>query len=102
TPEGKWLWPGFGDNSRVLKWMCDRVEGKVGAKKTAIGLLPQAADLDLNGAKIPNENVTELLRVDEAAWKAEVPEIDQYFALFGTRLPPRVKQQLRGLAERLG
>ena len=102
SSQGKWLWPGFGENSRVLKWMCERLEGKAGARKTAIGLLPQATDLDLNGLKIPNENVTELLRVDDAAWKAEVPEIDQYFAQFGTRLPQRVKQQLRGLEERLG
>jgi phosphoenolpyruvate carboxykinase (GTP) len=102
SPQGKWLWPGFGENSRVLKWMCERLEGKAGARKTAIGLLPQATDLDLNSLKIPNESVTELLRVDDAAWKAEVPEIDQYFAQFGTRLPQRVKQQLRGLRERLG
>ena len=58
------LWPGFSDNSRVLKWMCERIEGKVGARKTPIGLMPEEGDLDLAGLDISTENMKELMRVD--------------------------------------
>ena len=64
SPEGKWLWPGYGENSRVLKWMCDRIEGKVQARETPIGLLPCDGDLDLAGLEIAPENLRELMRVD--------------------------------------
>ena len=72
SPEGKWLWPGFGDNSRVLKWMCERIDGKVGAVETPIGLMPKEGDLDLTGLAIPAADLKELLRVDADAWKAEI------------------------------
>ncbi|MBI2986084.1 MAG: phosphoenolpyruvate carboxykinase (GTP) [Deltaproteobacteria bacterium] len=101
SPEGKWLWPGFGENSRVLKWMCERLEGKAGARKTPIGYLPGEGDLDLAGLNLPSENIKELLRVDLAAWKAEVPDIEKFFAQFGDRLPERLKRQLRELVTRL-
>jgi phosphoenolpyruvate carboxykinase (GTP) len=102
TPEGKWLWPGYGENSRVLKWMCDRVEEKVGAKKSPIGLLPKEGDLDLTGLDIPLADMKELLRVDPEAWKAELPDIEKHFAQFGDRLPERLKKQLEELKTRLG
>ncbi|MBI2211709.1 MAG: phosphoenolpyruvate carboxykinase (GTP), partial [Deltaproteobacteria bacterium] len=101
SPEGKWLWPGFGENSRVLKWMCERLEGKAGAKKTPIGYLPGEGDLDLKGLSLPAENIRELLKFDREAWKAEVPDIERFFGQFGDRLPERLKRQQRGLAERL-
>ena len=101
SPEGKWLWPGFGDNSRVLKWMCERLEGRAGAKKTPIGYLPGEGDLDLTGLDLPAENICELLKFDREAWKAEVPDIERFFGQFGDRLPERLKRQQRGLAERL-
>jgi phosphoenolpyruvate carboxykinase (GTP) len=101
SPEGKWLWPGFGENSRVLKWMCDRLEGKVGATKTPIGFLPDEGDIDLKGLNLPADNMKELLTVDSSAWKAEVPDIEKYFAQFGDRLPERLKKQLGELAVRL-
>ena len=101
TPDGKWLWPGYGENSRVLKWMCERVDGKVEAKTTPIGFLPNEGDLDLTGLAIPQENITELTRVDTAAWKAEVPDIEKHFAQFGDRLPERLKKQLVELEARL-
>lgn len=100
--KGKFLWPGFGDNSRVLKWMCERVEGKAGAKETPIALLPNVTDLDLGGLNIPAENMAELLRVDTAAWKAELPNLEEHFAQFGDRLPQCMKDQLQALAKRLG
>jgi phosphoenolpyruvate carboxykinase (GTP) len=71
TADGKWLWPGFGENSRVLKWMCDRVDGKVGARKTAIGNLPNEGDFDVAGLEAKwAANLPELLKVDSVAWKS--------------------------------
>jgi phosphoenolpyruvate carboxykinase (GTP) len=103
TPEGKWLWPGFGENSRVLKWMCERVEGKIPARTTPIGLLPREDDLDLAGLRVPPENLAELLKVETEPWRGEVADIEGYFAQFGDRrLPQRIKKQLRELAGRLG
>ena len=102
TPDGKWMWPGFGDNSRALKWMCERIEGKVGARETAIGLLPNEGELDVTGLDRKwQDNVQELLQVDTEAWKAEVPDIEKFFAQFGNRLPERLKQQLAQLKARL-
>ena len=101
SPEGKFLWPGFGDNSRVLKWMCERIEGKVSARQTPIGLLPNESDLDLEGLQIPQENLEELLKVDIDAWRAEIPNLEAHFAQFGDRLPQRMKRQLDELKERL-
>jgi len=99
---GKFLWPGFSDNSRVLKWMCQRVDGKVGAKETPIGLMPKDGDLDLSGLDIPAENMKELMQIDLAAWKAEVPDIEKHFAVFGDRLPERLRKQLEEMKKRLG
>jgi len=101
SPEGKWLWPGFGDNSRVLKWMCERVDGKVEAVDTPIGRMPKPEDLDLSGLSISEADLKELLRVDTQAWKNEVPDIAKHFDQFGGRLPARLKQQLDDLAKRL-
>jgi phosphoenolpyruvate carboxykinase (GTP) len=102
SPAGKWLWPGYGENSRVLKWMCDRVSGQAGARDTAIGRMPEEGDLDLNGLAIPAEDLTELLKVDAAAFRAELPDIEKHFAQFGDRLPARLAAQLKALRERLG
>ncbi len=102
TADGKWLWPGYGDNSRVLEWMCERVEGRAGAQPTAIGNLPNAADLDLAGLELPAEDLAELLRVDADAWRAELPDIEKHFAKFGDRLPARLAAQVGDLRARLG
>ena len=102
TADGKWLWPGFGENSRVLKWMCERVDGKAGAVETPIGLMPKPEDLDLSGLDITAEDLKELLRVDVDLWKAELPDIENHFAKFGDRMPERLKKQLKELAKRLG
>ena len=100
-PDGRWLWPGFGENSRVLKWMCERVDGKASARKSAIGLLPTVESLDLEGLDVPAQDVAELLRVDETAWVAEVEDIRKHFAQFGDRFPERLTTQLRALEDRL-
>ncbi len=102
SPEGRWLWPGFGENSRVLKWMCDRIEGKVGAVETPIGLMPREGDIDLAGLAVTAADLGELQRVDANAWKTELADIEKHFARFGDRLPQRLRKQLDDLGRRLG
>ncbi|NNF83619.1 MAG: phosphoenolpyruvate carboxykinase (GTP), partial [Deltaproteobacteria bacterium] len=100
--DGRWLWPGFGDNSRVLKWMCERVDGKVGAVETPIGLMPKKEDLDLSGLSVSPQDMEELLRVDPQAWKTESSGIEDFFDQFGSRFPDRLKTQLEDFKKRLG
>jgi phosphoenolpyruvate carboxykinase (GTP) len=100
--DGKFLWPGFGENSRALKWMCERVDGEAKAQKTPIGYVPDYTDLDLQGLNVTRENVKELLRVDTAAWKQEIPKMEKFFAQFGDRLPKRLQNQFEQLGKRLG
>ena len=102
SEDGKFLWPGFSDNSRVLKWMCERISGKVGADETPIGLIPKEGDLDTSGLEILAEDMAEIMRIDTDAWKAEIPDIEQHFAKFGDRLPERLKKQLEEFRKRLG
>ncbi len=102
TESGRWLWPGFGDNSRALKWMCDRVDGKAGALETPIGFLPRISDINLEGLSISNDDILELLKVDSSLWKLEVQDIEAHFAQFGNRFPDRLKKQLEQLKSRLG
>ncbi|MBF0625944.1 MAG: phosphoenolpyruvate carboxykinase (GTP) [Magnetococcales bacterium] len=100
--KGKWLWPGFGDNSRVLKWMCERVEGKADAIQTPIGLMPKPQDLDLTGLDIPAEDLQELLKVDVNAFAGELEDLDNYMGKVGDRLPKRMKDQVAQYKARLG
>jgi phosphoenolpyruvate carboxykinase (GTP) len=99
---GRWLWPGYGDNSRVLKWICERVEGNGKAQRTAIGHLPTPDALDLSGLDISPEDLQQLLAVDTAGWKKEVEDIAAYYAKFDDRLPGAIRAQLDGLRKRLG
>ncbi len=102
TEDGKFLWPGFSDNSRVLKWMCERVDGKIGAEETPIGLLPKEGDLDTDGLDTSADDMKELMKVDVEAWKAEIPDIENHFSIFGDQLPERLKKQLEEFKSRLG
>jgi phosphoenolpyruvate carboxykinase (GTP) len=102
SQDGKFLWPGYSDNSRILKWMCERVEDKVGAKKTPIGLMPIDGDIDLSGITISTDDMKELMDVDHAEWRAEIPDIEAHFATFENHLPERLKRQLNGFITRLG
>jgi len=86
----------------VLKWICERVDGKVGARETPIGLMPKEGDLDLSGLDIPAGNLKALMDINLAEWKAEVPDIEKHFAVFGSRLPGRLKKQLEEMRKRLG
>jgi len=101
STDGKFLWPGFGENSRALKWMCDRVDGKAGAKKTPIGYLPNDSDLDLRGLNVPPQDIKELLNVDAEAWKLEIPKMEKFFSQFGDRFPQRLRNQFSELKKRL-
>jgi len=99
--DGKMLWPGFGENSRILKWICERVDGRAAARETPIGRLPTPESLDASGLDLPGEHLELLTSVDVAGWKSEVEEIAAYYAQFGNHLPVALKQQLAGLRERL-
>ncbi len=101
SPEGKWLWPGYGENSRVLKWICERVEGTGKAVRSPIGYLPTEDALDVSGLKISKEEIQALLAVDPAGWKNEAANIAEYYATFGDRLPKALKQELEELNKRL-
>ena len=102
SEDGKFLWPGFSDNSRVLKWMCERVSGKVGADETPIGLVPKKGDLDTDGLGVSAEDMKELMSIDVKEWKAEIPDIENHFSKFEGRLPERLKKQLEEFRKRLG
>jgi len=98
---GKFLWPGYGENSRVLKWIFDRCDGKVHAVDTPIGRLPEPADLDTTGLDLPPADVARLLGVDIEGWLAEIPLIREYFARFGSHLPEGLNREVADLETRL-
>ena len=93
--DGSFLWPGFGDNLRVLAWMIGRVQGRVGAQETAIGQLPHAADLDLDGLSLSAEASGSLLAVDPAGWDAEMQAIQAFLDETGPRVPPQLHAEVR-------
>ena len=99
--DGKFLWPGFGDNLRVLQWMIDRVDGRVAGTETAIGTLPQASELNLDGLKLDRAHLDELLEVDNAAWQDELAAIGQYLDTFAPRLPERLRKEQKRVAQAL-
>ncbi|MGB8540228.1 MAG: phosphoenolpyruvate carboxykinase (GTP) [Candidatus Acidiferrales bacterium] len=98
---GKFLWPGYGENVRVLKWMLDRIGNRAQATETAIGDVPTSASLDLDGLSIPRKNLEELLAVDPADWTEEVSATEKFFQKFGDRLPDEIRTEHRALADRL-
>lgn len=102
TPEGRWLWPGFGENSRVLRWVFERTEGQGKAMKTPIGYVPTIDGVDRTGLAVSDADMEELLRVDPGAWRDEVERIRSHFESFGNKLPDRLWSQLEGLEKRLG
>jgi phosphoenolpyruvate carboxykinase (GTP) len=98
---GRFLWPGYGENSRVLKWVFERCEGKAHAVETPIGLLPQPADLDTRGMDIREADLAQLLSVDIDGWLEEIPLIREHFAKFGNHLPEGLTHELEELDQRL-
>ncbi|MEW6154576.1 MAG: phosphoenolpyruvate carboxykinase (GTP) [Actinomycetota bacterium] len=101
SPEGRWLWPGFGENSRVLKWVFERITGSGEGVKTAIGVLPADGALDVEGLDVAPDDLAELLRVDVAEWRRELPSIAEHYASLGERLPAALGDELTALETRL-
>jgi len=91
---GKFMWPGFGDNSRVLKWVVERITGKVDAVETAIGNMPNVSDIDVNGLNISEETMTKLLAVDKDGWLAELANIRKDYEAYGDKLPAALLDEL--------
>jgi phosphoenolpyruvate carboxykinase (GTP) len=100
--DGRFVWPGFGDNSRVLDWICRRLEGEAGAAETPIGAVPRPEDLELTGLDATPEQIAAALAVDPAEWRAELPTIREHFATFGDRLPAALRDELAKLEHNLG
>ena len=99
--DGHFMWPGYGENSRVLKWIFGRCNGTAAAKETEIGNLPADGAFDLSGLNIPEEDLKALFGVDKEGWKAVIPQIEQHFAKFGAKLPAELNKQLDELKARL-
>ena len=98
---GKFLWPGFGDNSRVLKWIVERIAGRAGAVNTPIGNMPAPEDIDASGLSLSAENLAELLAIDREGWLAEVESVKENYTIYGEKLPDELKTQLENLEKRL-
>ena len=100
--DGRFLWPGFGENSRVLKWAIERIEGKAAAVDTPIGYVPTADQIDLDGVDATPADVEAALVVDPEEWKAELPLIEEWFAKVGEKLPSSMRDEFEALKQRLG
>ncbi|MEM9531952.1 MAG: phosphoenolpyruvate carboxykinase (GTP) [Pseudomonadota bacterium] len=98
---GKFMWPGFGENMRVLRWIIARCRNEVGAQETPIGLLPDAGDLDVTDLKLDPATLAELVSVDEAGWQRELEEIGEYLESYGDRLPAALKAEQQRVAAAL-
>jgi phosphoenolpyruvate carboxykinase (GTP) len=98
---GKFLWPGFGENSRVLKWVVDRIEHKAGGQETPIGIVPTTDDLDLDGLDVTAADVDKALVVDAGEWRQELPLIEEWFEFVGDKLPTGVRDEYEALKQRL-
>ncbi len=95
--DGRFLWPGFGENSRVLKWVFERIEGTAGAERTAIGYLPKTSDLDLSGLNVDDADLNAILSVDVNGWKSAIPQVHDHFKQFGNKLPSELQTALKEL-----
>jgi phosphoenolpyruvate carboxykinase (GTP) len=102
SPEGKFLWPGYAENSRVLKWIFERCNGAAKAVDTPIGKVPAEGALDTEGLDLAAESLKDLLKVDADSWKSELPLIKEHYATFGANLPQGLKDELAALEKRLG
>jgi phosphoenolpyruvate carboxykinase (GTP) len=102
SPEGKFLWPGYAENSRVLKWIFERCNCAAKAVDTPIGKVPAEGALDTEGLDLAAESLKDLLKVDADSWKSELPLIKEHYATFGANLPQGLKDELAALEKRLG
>jgi phosphoenolpyruvate carboxykinase (GTP) len=99
--DGKFLWPGFGENLRVLKWMLDRIDGGAAATNTPVGRIPRVEDLNLRGLEGAGERMREDLAVKPEEWSAEVASTAEFFDKFGPTMPQALREKHRGLANSL-
>jgi len=99
--DGHFMWPGYGENSRVLKWIFDRVDGKANATKTAIGYLPSPADIDVSGLNVTDADMNALLSIDAEGWKSALPQMRDHYAQFGAKLPATLATALKELESSL-
>jgi phosphoenolpyruvate carboxykinase (GTP) len=99
--DGKFLWPGFGDNLRVLEWMIDRVEGRAGAAETPVGRLPLVEDVDLEGLALSQDALDVLFGFDREGWQAEFGAIGEFLAEYGERMPAALAAEQRRIAGEL-
>jgi phosphoenolpyruvate carboxykinase (GTP) len=100
--DGDYLWPGYGENSRVLKWMVERVDGTGEAVETEVGWVPAEGALDVDGLDLPPEQLAEAIAVRAEEWRAEIPLIEEWFATIGDKTPAALLTQLDGVKARLG
>jgi len=100
--DGGFLWPGFGENSRVLKWVVERIEGRATAQETPIGHVPTLESLDTDGLDMTDDQIKAALHVSAKEWAAEIPQIQEWFEKFGDTLPSTLVTELDGLKARLG
>jgi phosphoenolpyruvate carboxykinase (GTP) len=99
--DGSFLWPGFGDNSRVLAWIFRRLDDEAGARETPIGYVPRPEDLDTSGLDIAPEQLEELLSVDEEGLRSELDQVKEFLDRFGERLPAEIRAQFEALEGKL-
>jgi phosphoenolpyruvate carboxykinase (GTP) len=99
--DGRYLWPGYGENSRVLKWVFERVSGTVDSVETPIGLLPAEHGIDTDGLTISDDDLHTLLTIDTAGWRDAIPQIRQHYAQFDDKLPAQLSMALDALEENL-
>ena len=97
--DGRFLWPGYGENSRVIKWIFERLAGRASARETAIGYLPE--DIDLSGLGISEKQFSELFNVDSSEWLNEIDDIKKHYARFGAKLPAALTSELQSLEQKL-
>ena len=102
SPEGRFLWPGYGENSRVIAWICERVAGAADAGETPIGFVPGPEALNLEGLDVDRDDLTTLLSVDAGEWRTEIGSIEEHYSMLGERLPGVLREQLEDLERRLG
>ena len=100
--DGKFLWPGFGDNLRVLRWIIERCEERVAAVETAIGYLPASGDIDMTGLAVSDDDMSALTSIDEDEWRAEIDAIGVYLESYGERLPDELRAEQKRIAKELG
>ena len=99
--DGHFLWPGFGENSRVLKWVAERCDGSVGAQETPIGYMPKIEDLDLQGLDVPKEDLEAITTIDSLEWSAELDAVEAHFENYGPKMPKELYEQLRRVRQNM-